>query len=1637
MLHVHTHFRVLVHNPSKCTLRHNMEQSTVSFIDDYFIDTHYTITGSPRGGRSAMHTTLELTFITAPISSMVLEGASKSGAITNNIPHAIAFRLRPIIDDIPGEVYWGVVWACYHLHALYEEPSITMTIGRNALDSPDVDDDPKAYMQLMALNAVQSTRRVMPTKYTALAGSDLWYTYLVNAPITPDRLDTHTLTHANLIWLPRATAGRRVTSKHVSDEQLNKYLLFNAPYDMAVRVTRHAERLFRVAIFATFDREAPIDTAYIYTRGATIECANVDVLAMVLRGSGARRFPVECRGFGALYQEIRTRLRIADDLLPRKSIPSVLSVPTPFVTWLWTTSLATSADRTQLLDLVSIVKDLRQVARYIEKTSGLLKNATLLQASSKVLADNVSVEQFTRNIKALLTPDKMTAVTELQRVIKQLRPMYDELQTVQSGIATFSDKASRMHDIVRALLGLIASMTVPVVDVADVNNAIARLNETLHDGNVIVSTGPENTYSAISESIKTAIATIHTNTLDMLAPFKSMQKQQDTINTLEVGLRQTQKEHRDASTRYDILLGSYEVAQTRASEMSRKYDAASRDLRDAKASNVATMAKLQYTTGALKQQESLYNAEVETRDGIRQLMISAIQEIHSTIDRRYPKLTYQKTQLTSPMVTASDLWDAFQRVQTKYINALLADQIRISKETENMKASLETHQNAYSELEKRVESLSIQSTEEQENAAQLQQQLVDMITRYDAEVIRGNSLQELHVSLQQEIAQQRDVTTQLNAAAIASLREQNRRDVADMVLELATERSRMRTAHQQKEELQIQITQGLEDARQTKEAVEARIRDVSSELDNSKQRIAELEMTVKKRTDEYTKNTGNLTANLKRVELDLQTSTRKCKQLQQTIKDLTRNVTASETRVRTLEVTVREMTAATALLTKSASAIHDEIEKMSLVVLDTVDTLEARDDADTIKYATSHFADIKRNLADISQQRDDLLDDSANKSKAITQLENERRDRIEVAVMSILGRFSNSAGMLGEASDVIVGMMPTVQATTDYSPSYWPHNSRTAPYFETLQRMRTHDYIRHISATLAGPQARDKLHSIAGQIPAPSKVTTILEFYDYDAGDATIIRNVKATQLSPVAAMRISAKLINERITTRGKRHASLSLNVGNVTGYVINVTADGSILHANPTDTVTYNAAYTRILEELERQLSRYSASSGAAATLLGTIRRFQESHVFHPYIVNTRAPENANSVNARPLYLPTIFIVANDTWLANYVVPRLHSPNVTATPEDYLYRYSQYDTITARNMHNRDMSSPSSVVAGVLNVPAIGWIRLLPNDTLWGAVDAVICYTLHDEHEIRTAFLSMCMIVMKFHRLSDDEYIMDYMSITPTVMDIDSSLQSYTLSTREHATYVLRDVVDALHARDTVPGSADIDMNELPSIMLDITNPAQLPNESIKAKYAELKTIGSSGMLGDDIALKMRMLPPSTPVASEEVSGVANVNLEDVITAVSTTNVTYKLTARRIRGDGNCMFRAFSSVLYGDETRHMEIRRKIVDWLNTNKRRWIDTHAPDVPLSVDTESDDQHRVTASHASYIRKMSTDGEWGDDYCVVAAQYALKCQIRIFAFSDEMRKYYIYDFEEYKAATNLIRLHLKASHYDVITHALET
>jgi hypothetical protein len=98
--------------------------------------------------------------------------------------------------------------------------------------------------------------------------------------------------------------------------------------------------------------------------------------------------------------------------------------------------------------------------------------------------------------------------------------------------------------------------------------------------------------------------------------------------------------------------------------------------------------------------------------------------------------------------------------------------------------------------------------------------------------------------------------------------------------------------------------------------------------------------------------------------------------------------------------------------------------------------------------------------------------------------------------------------------------------------------------------------------------------------------------------------------------------------------------------------------------------------------------------------------------------------------------------------------------------------------------------------------------------------------------------------------------------------------------------------------------------------------------------------------------------------------------------------VVAKAIAGDGNCQFRAFADLLYGDQERHVEVRMAAVVWLRNNLTFELTPGQPSTRIGLSVAA-----MAGSTDAYLDNMSkTDGSdesWGDELSLLALSRSYK------------------------------------------------
>ncbi len=107
--------------------------------------------------------------------------------------------------------------------------------------------------------------------------------------------------------------------------------------------------------------------------------------------------------------------------------------------------------------------------------------------------------------------------------------------------------------------------------------------------------------------------------------------------------------------------------------------------------------------------------------------------------------------------------------------------------------------------------------------------------------------------------------------------------------------------------------------------------------------------------------------------------------------------------------------------------------------------------------------------------------------------------------------------------------------------------------------------------------------------------------------------------------------------------------------------------------------------------------------------------------------------------------------------------------------------------------------------------------------------------------------------------------------------------------------------------------------------------------------------------------------------------------------------LELRDITGDGNCCFRALSDQMNGDESLHLEFRRRVCEYMQRNREEF----EPFVAALIDDENDDdtkKNKKTSKNMDafdlYIKNLEKPGTYADNGVLVAFSRLYNLDINI-------------------------------------------
>ena len=127
---------------------------------------------------------------------------------------------------------------------------------------------------------------------------------------------------------------------------------------------------------------------------------------------------------------------------------------------------------------------------------------------------------------------------------------------------------------------------------------------------------------------------------------------------------------------------------------------------------------------------------------------------------------------------------------------------------------------------------------------------------------------------------------------------------------------------------------------------------------------------------------------------------------------------------------------------------------------------------------------------------------------------------------------------------------------------------------------------------------------------------------------------------------------------------------------------------------------------------------------------------------------------------------------------------------------------------------------------------------------------------------------------------------------------------------------------------------------------------------------------------------------------------------------------TIRDVKGDGNCFFRCISVFLNGDEDKHEDIRRNVVETLRDNKDRY------------------KHLVDGDFDTHIQNMSkaigNRNSWATEAELCATSETYGCEIYVYAKAGTAEKWHRYSvWETCNHKSKFIKINHTGSHYQLV------
>ncbi|CEH14367.1 hypothetical protein CBOM_02220 [Ceraceosorus bombacis] len=117
-------------------------------------------------------------------------------------------------------------------------------------------------------------------------------------------------------------------------------------------------------------------------------------------------------------------------------------------------------------------------------------------------------------------------------------------------------------------------------------------------------------------------------------------------------------------------------------------------------------------------------------------------------------------------------------------------------------------------------------------------------------------------------------------------------------------------------------------------------------------------------------------------------------------------------------------------------------------------------------------------------------------------------------------------------------------------------------------------------------------------------------------------------------------------------------------------------------------------------------------------------------------------------------------------------------------------------------------------------------------------------------------------------------------------------------------------------------------------------------------------------------------------------------------------------IKGNGNCQFRAWAHLQYGDQAKHWVARRGSVHWLKNHRAHMEEMYAPDEATHLDGCPVLEQSNRKAYDSYLKDMGVSGNWGDEYSLIGLVNHFNQPARLISFSEQLGAWTEYTIEPY-------------------------